>query len=85
MLLEELSESRNWDIKGVVAIVMLQLLNLGLGGDTPGLLEVLNLRLRLGINGVCQRRERILLFVPEEASLLEQKGGIGLAPGLSYC
>jgi hypothetical protein len=43
MLLEELGERWNWDVKGVLAIVMNQMVNLFLALQTLGLLEHPNL------------------------------------------
>jgi hypothetical protein len=52
MLLEELGKGRNGDVKGVGAIVLFQALQLGGTRNTPGGLELLELRLRLVVDVV---------------------------------
>jgi hypothetical protein len=54
MLLEELYKRRYRDIEGIVAIVLLQSGEIRCGGYTTGLLEMLDVWLRFGINLVGQ-------------------------------
>ncbi len=76
MFLEELNKGWHWDIKGVVAIVVLESLGLRGGLNALGLLEVLKRWLWLGVNNICKRRERVLILVVEEAALLEKEGDV---------
>lgn len=85
MLFEELEEGRHWNIEGVVAIVVLESLDLLLGGYATGLLEVLEGWLWLGIDRICEGREGLLLLVPEETALLEEEGNVVLATSLQVC
>ena len=85
MLLEELEKGWYWNIEGVVAIVVLESLDLLLGGYAAGLLEVLESWLWLGIDGIGEGREGLLLLIPEETALLEEEGYIVLAASLDIC
>lgn len=73
MFLEELRKGRNRDIEGVAAIVLLQARQLSLGLDALGLLESLEPGLGVGVDGIGERAERLLLGIVEEAALLEQE------------
>ena len=52
MLLEELDESWDGNIEGVIAIVVMDAIDLGLGGKSLALLEVLEGGLRFGVENV---------------------------------
>jgi hypothetical protein len=78
MFLEQLGEGGNGDVERVVAVVLLQALDLGGRGEALCLLEILELGLRLGVEGVGERGKRALLRVVEEAPLLEEEREIRL-------
>ena len=85
VLLEKLEECRHWNIESVIAIVVLESLDLLLGGYAAGLLEVLQGWLWLGIDRVREGREGLLLLVPKETALLEEEGNVVLATSLKIC
>lgn len=82
MLLEEFRECRNRDIEGVGAIVLFQSLQLCGIVDALGLLEGIDKRLRLGVNGIVEGGEGLLLRMVQEAALLKEEREIGLSINL---
>lgn len=83
MFLEELSERRNGDVKGVRAIMLLEVLELGGTGDALGFLEDLELRGGVRIDKVRQRAEGLLVVLVEESALLEEERDICLLSNLT--
>jgi hypothetical protein len=82
VLLEELGEGGYRNIKSILAIVLLNSRQLGLGLDTLRSLEVADRRLGLDIDIVLEGRERLGSGVIEEASLLEEERSVELATSL---
>lgn len=73
MLLEELRESRHWDIETVIAIMILKSLDLRRRSQPLCLVESLELGFRFGIDGVGQRSKRAALGAIKKSALLEKE------------
>jgi hypothetical protein len=73
VLLEQLGEGRDGNIKSVEAIVLLDARQLDLGLDTLGGLEVADGGLGLGVDVELERTKRLCLGVVEETALLEEE------------
>lgn len=82
MLLEELAEGRDGNVKRVGAIVLLDSGDFGGTGDAPGFLEFLNLGFRLGVDLVLESIERLPVWVVEETAFLEEEGDVLLSANL---
>ena len=73
MFLPKLNESWNRDIKLVIAIVLLNAVNLVLGDQPPAFLEVFDGRFGFSVENVGQGRKGLTVLVVKETALLEQK------------
>jgi hypothetical protein len=85
VFLEEFRESRDRDIEGIVAIMQMGAVEFGLGGNTSRFLEVIEKRLGLSIDRVCERFEGVVRGIVEESTFLEEEGNIGFASSLESC
>lgn len=79
MLLEQLGEGGHGDVEAVVAVVVLQALDLVVGGQALCVLERLDLRLGLLVERVRERGEGVGFGIVEKAALLEEERDGGLA------
>jgi hypothetical protein len=82
VLLEELGEGGNGNVKGVGSIVLLDACNLGLLVQASGGLEMANLGLGVDVDIILKSAEGICLGVIEESALLEQERSVELATSL---
>jgi hypothetical protein len=71
MFLEEFREGWHRNIKGVVAIVLMDSIQLGFRGYSLRFLEMLEERFRVGIDRVGQRFEGIRLGIVKKSAFLE--------------
>jgi hypothetical protein len=71
MFLEEFREGWHWNIEGVIAIVLMDSIQLGFRGYSLRFLEMLEERFRIGINRVGQRFEGIRLGIVKKSAFLE--------------
>lgn len=83
MLFKKLGERGYRDIEGVVAIVMVKVVDLLLGGEALSLLEG-GERQALVVDGVYKWREASGRVVVDIATLLEQKRDLLFVAGLSW-
>ena len=82
MLPEEFQEGGNWNVKCVVAVVLVYPGELRRGSDAPRFLEDLKCGLWDGVDGIGKRLEGVLLGIVEESPLLKEEGDILLASSL---
>jgi hypothetical protein len=82
VLLEQFCESRDGDVEGVGAKVLLDTGDVGLLGNASGGLEVSDGGLRLGVDVVLEGAKALGVGVVEESALLEEERKVGLAAGL---
>src|ERR1700709_549433 len=83
MFFKELRKCGNGNIKGVVAIMLLDAGEFGLGGNTSGFLEIIKDRFGFGIDRINQRFEGVIRSIVEKSAFLEKEGNVGFAPSLT--